>query len=163
MPSMKVASEWTGIAMVGGGGCSSSATFIVGNGWATDLLLVLLASTAATIGGYSRVMIAATMHSVLFLAITINLAHATPNPARPLFPVILGGLWASILSVVLGACLRAHKSIDQSYDAATTSTATATQKFKRWKRSLASLSGWAIHNKNYAVSEHCQWTVMLMT
>jgi uncharacterized membrane protein YccC len=87
-------------------------------------------------------MIVATMRFVLFLTIAINVAHAVANPLGFLFLIVAGALWTSLVSVLLGTWLRVHRRSLPGEDAVITSTATAAQKFRRWKRSLNSLSGW---------------------
>lgn len=119
---------------------SIAAALVVGNGWLTDVLVVLLACVAATIGRYSRPMVAAMMRFVLFLIIISNVAQALANPAWFLFLIVAGALWASFLSLLLGTWLCAHRRNNPA--AAATSTATAAQKFTRWTRSLSHLSGW---------------------
>lgn len=119
---------------------SIAAALVVGNGWLTDVLVVLLACVAATIGGYSRPMVTAMMRFVLFLIIISNVAQALANPAWLFFLIVAGALWASFLSLLLGTWLCVHRRNDPG--AAATSTATAAQKFTRWTRSLSHLSGW---------------------
>ncbi len=120
---------------------SIAAALVVGNGWLTDVLVILLACVAATIGGYSRPMVAAMMRFVLFLIIISNVAQASVNPAWLLFLIVAGAFWASLLSLLLGTWLCVHRRNNPGA-AAATSTATAAQKFTRWTRSLSHLSGW---------------------
>ena len=53
-----------------------AAAFAAGHAWLTDAILVVLACTAATIGGYSRPAVAAAMRFVLFLVIIIAVASS---------------------------------------------------------------------------------------
>ncbi len=121
---------------------SIAAAYAAGHAWLTDAIVVVLASVAATIGGYSRALAVATVRFVLFLVIILAVADATPDREGLLLLLAAGALWSSVLSLLLGTLARRSRRVDASKSHTVPSTATAAQKFARWRRSLAQLSGW---------------------
>ena len=121
---------------------SLAAILISGLGRAPDAAMALLAVAAATIGGYSRPMAAATTRFIVFLAIAVNLADTTSHPIGPLALVVAGALWTACLGVVLGVLARVFWPVGVTVGPAQPSAVSPAQKFARWKRTLAGLSGW---------------------
>jgi type IV secretory pathway VirB3-like protein len=121
---------------------SLAAALISGHDWATGAAMMALAAVAAAIGGYSRPMAVATTRFIVFLAIVVNVADATPQPIALVVLIMAGALWTACLSLVLGAVARALRRDDPRANAVAPPAATAAQKTARWRRSLASLSGW---------------------
>ena len=113
-----------------------------GCGWRTDATIILLICAAATIGPYSRFMIAATTRFILSMVIMVNFTDSTENPPDFLALLGAGALFTVILNLIFGGLVRAHRRIDQSIYANVPSGTTAAQTFARWKRSLMHLSGW---------------------
>lgn len=124
------------------------AAIIAGHGWRTDALLTLLAMAATIFGGYSRVLAVTTTRFVVFLVIAISVLEAIPDrlSARTALAVlmILGALWTVAANHLLAALIRLRRDGASTRTAipAAASLATASQKFSRWKHSLAHLSGW---------------------
>jgi len=104
--------------------------------------VIAIITLAATVGGYSRRWASATTRFVLFLTITVHATAATSDPAGLVFLVVAAALWTSLLSLVLGGLLRAHRRGDPSIEGGARPDATRSQKYARWKRSLRQLSGW---------------------
>ncbi|MFD0676370.1 MULTISPECIES: FUSC family protein [unclassified Paenibacillus] len=117
-----------------------AAILLLGYGWMSDIAVVVLASLAAIIGGYSRAFVVATTRFILFLAITINVIGTAPNRTQLFYLIVAGAIWSTCLSLMLGALVRTRRSIDSSEDEA--STFTISQKINRWRKSLTHLSGW---------------------
>jgi hypothetical protein len=121
---------------------SLAAALISGRDWATGAAMMALAAVAAAVGGYSRPMAVATTRFIVFLAIVVNVADATPQPIALVVLIMAGALWTACLSLVLGAFARALRRDDPRANVVAPPGATAAQKYARWKRSLAGLSGW---------------------
>jgi hypothetical protein len=77
---------------------SLAAALISGRDWATGATMMALAAVAAAIGGYSRPMAVATTRFIVFLAIIVNVADATPQPIALVVLILAGALWTSCLS-----------------------------------------------------------------
>lgn len=123
------------------------AVLVGGHGWLTDAMLVLLAGVAATIGGYSRFMTATTKRFILFLmivnaAVSSSCSMEASHAAGLLLLVVAGALWTSVLALLFGTLARMRGSVMPSMVGPSAATATTSQKFTRWKRSLANLAGW---------------------
>ncbi|HEX7389779.1 MAG TPA: FUSC family protein [Acidiphilium sp.] len=116
------------------------AALIAGHGWRTDALLTLLAILAAVFGGYSRPLAVATTRFVVFLVIAISVLETAPDRAVLAVLMILGALWTMAVSLLLGALIGSGQNGPAIRPPA--SSATAAQKFSRWKRNLTHLSGW---------------------
>jgi hypothetical protein len=112
------------------------------HGAMSDAMIVLLAGLAATIGGLSRGLAIASARFVLFLIIIVSATGAAPNRLGFLFLITLGALWASAVSLGLGALVRAHRHLDPGTERLAAPAPTSTQRYRRWIQSLADLSGW---------------------
>lgn len=120
-----------------------AASLVTGYSRATDGLMVGLAAAAGAIGGYSRSLVAATTRFVLFLIITANIGSAiVSNRVALLTLILLGMAWAAGMALLLGGLVRVVRGRDASLDEVSPAAPTTAQKFTRWKRSLAHLSGW---------------------
>lgn len=122
------------------------AVICAGHGWLTNAALLLLAGTAAIIGGFSRDMAVATTRVILFLMIMS--AVATPAQALGakgaagfLILVAGGALWASALDLAFGAIARRHRQV-KACASPSHPMPNIHQKYTRWRRSLTSFTGW---------------------
>ena len=121
------------------------ASVIAGHGWRTDAALLLVASAVATAGGYSRSLAVATVRFVVFLAIALSVTEEAARHRLGLLALMAAGaLWTASASLLLGSLARMGRRLGPAAEA-TASSATAAQKFARWKRSLRHLSGWEFH------------------
>lgn len=112
------------------------------NGWPETAAIVFLAGLAATIGGMSRALAIAAVRFVLFLLIIASTLREAQNAPGYLSLVAFGALWGSIVSLGLGALVRARRHADLETDADPAPVATPGQRYGRWKSSLAHLAGW---------------------
>ncbi len=119
-----------------------AASLAVSQGSVADATLVALSGVAALIGGYDRTLALAATRFVLFLWIGTGVAGTVPHAAALLLLVVAGGVWTSMLIVLLGALVRARRRVDARRQTATAPRATAAQKLARWRRSLAHIAGW---------------------
>lgn len=119
-----------------------AAALVAGHGALTDVMVVLIACVAATLGGYSRPMVGAAMRFVLFLVIGVNVASVIQSPAWLPFLMVAGALWTALVSVLIGLVWRLHRPIEAGENNAARSSARAAQKVARFKQSLTHLSGW---------------------
>lgn len=117
------------------------ATVIAGHGWRTDTALVLLASAAALVGGYSRSLAEATTRFVMFLVVALGVSETVRD--RLGLPILMatGALWTAAASLLLGSLARIGRRPNPTVEAAAP-LATAAHKLARWRRSLRHLSGW---------------------
>lgn len=115
---------------------------VAGHGRASDLYVVVVAGIAATVSGYSRAMAAATMRFIPIFLIVVSVAETAPQRGGVVLMVGAGLVWAGLLGLAVG--LFARVAGDRAGDAASPPRPqpTARQKYVRWKRSLATLSGW---------------------
>ena len=117
-----------------------AATLIAGrdDGW-TDAAVVVLGGLAAVCGGYSRPLAAASIRFVAALIIVVGVVEASPGRWGVLCLIGAGALWQAALVIGFG-CLARWRG---PYGAAIVPpSATAAQKFARWRHSLTRLSGW---------------------
>ncbi|MFZ1909693.1 MAG: FUSC family protein, partial [Burkholderiales bacterium] len=121
---------------------SLAAALVAGNGWQTDALVVLLAAAAAALGGYSRPLVGASTRFILILVIAVAVLDDVSDRAGYLLLMAAGAAWTAFLNLVFGALFRVGGRVDSDANAATPSAATRAQRFRRWKRSLTTLSGW---------------------
>jgi uncharacterized membrane protein YccC len=113
-----------------------------GEGYLADVAIVMLSGLAAIVGNYSRALAVESARFVLFLLISASVVGSTPQAAA--FPLLVaaGGMWASILILLLGAMARSYRSALRKDAGPATPHPTAAQKFLRWKRLLARFAGW---------------------
>ena len=143
------------------------AVLIRGHAWLTVLMLVLLPGIAAIIGGYSRFAVKVTKRFILFLTIVTTLVSPTSSlqgshPVGLLLLVMSGALWTSGLNQFAGALARRRPSFVSSIADESPASATPSQKFRRWRRSLAHLAGWQytlrlVLGLSCAEVLRCQW------
>ncbi|MDF3834962.1 FUSC family protein [Cupriavidus basilensis] len=122
---------------------ASVASMVAGHGALTDAIVILLAGTAAIISGYSRPVAVATTRFVLLLIMAAGVAGNAPHRAGFLLLTLAGALWTCLLLMLAGPWARARRQPGAPMEqAAPVPAATAAQRFRRWKRTLATLSGW---------------------
>jgi hypothetical protein len=121
---------------------SLAAGQVQDHGAMSDVMIVLLAGLAAMIGNLSRDLAIASVRFVLFLIISVSATQAAPNRLGFLFLITLGAIWASAVSLSLGALVRARRHLDPGTDRLAAPAPTSAQRYRRWTQSLAHLSGW---------------------
>jgi hypothetical protein len=119
-----------------------AGAMIAGHGWSTDAAMDVLACIAATIGGYSRPFAVATTRFILFLVVTVNIVGGLPDWAGFLISMAAGVLWTVLLTLIFNAWARVYRRRPPQAGAPKPPPASAAQKWARWKRTLAGLSGW---------------------
>ena len=105
--SLRTQADELVIAVVPAIAATITAALAVGHGWVTDAIVVLLAGVAATIGGYSRPAAMATARFIPFLIIALAVAETAPASVGLVFLILAGTLWATFVSILLGAVARA--------------------------------------------------------
>jgi hypothetical protein len=130
------------VAVVPAVAATVASGFGAGRGWLTDALVVVLAGTAATVGGYSRAAAVATTRFIPFLIVAAAVAETAADRIGLVLLMLAGVLWTAVVSLVLGAAARASKRRDRDPHAVAAPQPTAAEKRARWRRSLAQLSGW---------------------
>lgn len=132
-------------ALVPAAAALTAGTLLAGQGWAAGVAVIVLAAAAATIGGFSRPAAEAAIRFVIFLIIAVNFAAATQYRGALLGLMAGAALWTAILALFLGALARAMRRTEGKdfQDPAIEQPApTTAQRLKRWKMTLAHLSGW---------------------
>ncbi|MGH8737797.1 MAG: FUSC family protein [Burkholderiales bacterium] len=129
-------------ALVPAGVAAIAAAVVAGHGGLTDAVLVVLAFVAAMVGGYSRFLAGATTRFILVLVIAAAVLDGVGDRAGFLVLMGAGAAWTALLNVAFGALLRAAGRVESGAHAAAPRQATASQKFRRWRQSLAAAAGW---------------------
>ncbi|KAA5609253.1 FUSC family protein [Rhodovastum atsumiense] len=96
---------------------------------------------AALVGGYSRPLALGTGRGIVFLAILLGIGDLSRDPARVLALMAAGALWTACLALAFGSLFRALAGRPAAATPATP-TASALQKFRRWRRMLRQPEGW---------------------
>jgi hypothetical protein len=158
-----------------------AGALIADRGALTNSLVVLLAAGAAVFSGCSRLTAVATTRFIFALIITVGLMGVTPHRIGLVALMIAGGLWTALLTLLLGAAVRAVDGIRRLSpppDTVEAPSYSAKQMRIRWKSSLGQLGGWQYPLRLtvcLAIAEciaslwpghHAQWiplTVVLLT
>lgn len=119
-----------------------AAASIAGHGWLTAAMLVVLVGVVAVGGGYSRPLAVAATRFVPYLIIAFSVAEAMPTRLGLVLLILVGTAWAALVGAVLAAVARAHRGRGSEEAADSKPQTTAAQRFARWRRTLAHLSGW---------------------
>ena len=123
------------------GVAAGSAVLIAGYGLWTYAAMVILAGTAAVIGGYSRFIAVGTARFTAVLVITLTVAEAVRDRVGLLVLIAAGAFWTSTLALAFGSLIRAWEgSAGPAQEEGR--TATAAQKLFRWRKSLRQFAGW---------------------
>jgi uncharacterized membrane protein YccC len=131
------------LAFAGATLASIVAALAAGHGWMSAIGVVGLAGIAALIGGYSRPLAVATTRFVFVLIIVGKMTDATSARAGLLLLLAAGALWTTMVSLSLGwVARRIARRSGRTNAAVVASAATAAQKFRRWKKTLAQPAGW---------------------
>jgi hypothetical protein len=122
-------------------GAAISAALIARHGWWSDAALVLIVGLAALLGGFSRPAATASQRFVVF--VTIGLGIATHAPDRLLLTILIteGAVWAALCALAVGVAAR-RWGLGQIAPAEPRSSASFAQLYRRWRRLLATVSGW---------------------
>jgi uncharacterized membrane protein YccC len=111
--------------------------------WWTGLALIPIGTVAALIGGYSRPLAVATQRFIVFTAIGIGVASATPHRAAVAIIIVEGAVWTALVALAAGAIARAlAKSPLVPAAGASENKATPAYLFRRWRTTLRGLAGW---------------------
>lgn len=116
------------------------AVVIVGHGWVSDAAIVVLAGAAGAVAAMGRPVAAMAIRFILLLVITVAVAETVPDRTVLLLLIIIGALWTSALSLVLGALARAAGHLAAPEERAPAMT--LRQRLTRWRRTLTRLGGW---------------------
>ena len=119
---------------------AAASVAIAGHGGWTDAALVLLAASTALIGGYSQPLAVATGRFIILLVLTLSIAEGGHSGASVAALLGAGALWTMLVTQSFERLFADAGAAPVA--AAPASTATAAQKFRRWRRSIAHLSGW---------------------
>jgi uncharacterized membrane protein YccC len=125
------------LAMLVGAGVS-------GHGSVTNLVMVAIAAVAAFFGSISYSMARATTLFMLFAIIAANIGIRTTHPLAVTVLFFMGAAWTAGLSLVLKPLFRSMGigRASLSAPARPAMRYTAKQYLRRWRKSLAHLSGW---------------------
>jgi hypothetical protein len=121
---------------------------ISGHGWITDPLVVVVAASAATLGGASRSLAVLAMRFVLALVLVTNAAQASTAGAHSLgllAVILVGAVMTASISLALGLLIGPHRQAARAAPApapAPATHATAAQTYARWRRTLAHRAAW---------------------
>jgi hypothetical protein len=118
-----------------------AASVVAGQSWLTDVGMIALACAAALVGGYSRSLAFGTGRFIVFFVMTLGVMELGQNRVGVLMLMVAGALWTSVLALALGGLFRAMGWITIA-EPEPGSSATAVQKFRRWKNTLQSFAGW---------------------
>ena len=122
-------------------GAAIAAALIARHGWGSDVALVLVAGTAALLGGFSRPAAAASQRFIVFVTIGFGVAmHASD---RILLTILIaeGAIWAALCALAVGAAARRWR-IGQIVPPEPRSSASFAQLYRRWRRLMATIGGW---------------------
>ncbi|MDW3688958.1 FUSC family protein [Cupriavidus sp. CV2] len=113
------------------------AAAVAGHGALTDVIVILLAGAAASIGGYSHPLAMATTRFILFLIIATGAASAAPYRAGFVLLTLAGALWTCLLCLLIAPRAKA-----QPQSGAPMPIPTTAQRARRWQRTLSQWAGW---------------------
>jgi hypothetical protein len=121
---------------------TAMAALLAGHGWPAEALMVLVAGLAALFGGYSRPAAVAAAYFVPYLVLTFSAAEKVSD--KGFFALLaIGGMVLTIAIGLLVATLGRSMGYEPPRsDEPAVSTATAAQKWKRWRRLLTQVAGW---------------------
>lgn len=127
-------------ALVPAAAAAVVAVVVAGHGWPSDAAVVVLAGFAGALAAMGRPVAGMAIRFILLLIITMAVADNVPDRAGLLLLMAVGALWTSILSLVLGALARVagHRALPEE----TAAPPPLRQRLARWRRALASLTGW---------------------
>jgi len=122
-------------------GAAVAAALIARHGWGSDIALVLVAGTAALLGGFSRPAAVASQRFITF--VTIGLGVATHASDRILLTILIaeGAIWAALCALGVGAAARRWR-IGQLVPPEPRSSANLAQLYRRWRKLTATIGGW---------------------
>jgi hypothetical protein len=127
-------------------GCAAMLTGSAMAGHATLVTFGIpaIAAVAGLFGSISRPLARATTQFILYAIIAANVGAHTAHPFGMMLLFSLGAAWTAGLSLVLRPIFRAMRSASHTPPAnvAQTPRYSAKQLLRRWRKSLAHLSGW---------------------
>jgi hypothetical protein len=132
-------------ALVGGSAAIFAGSALAGHGMLTTFGLPAVAAVAGLLGGISRPLARTTTQFILYAIIAANLSVHEARPLGLTLLFFLGAVWTATLSLVLRPLFRAMRPgpiPPAPGDAARLPKRTAGQLLRRWRHSLAHLSGW---------------------
>lgn len=118
---------------------------LAGHNLAAAFSIPLLAAAAGLIGSISMPLVRAATRYILYTIIAANLAAPGTQPLGVMLLFLLGACWTAALSLVLRPLFKAvgggpHPPI--AANGLQLHKYTARQRLRRWRKSLARLSGW---------------------
>jgi uncharacterized membrane protein YccC len=126
-------------------GCAAMLTGSAMAGHATLVTFGIpaIAAVAGLLGSISRPLARATTQFILYTIIAANVAARTAHPLGMMLLFSLGAAWTAGLSLVLRPLFQAMRPVSHTpANAAQVPKYTAGQLLRRWRKSLAHLSGW---------------------
>jgi hypothetical protein len=130
---------------VAGGAAMFTGSAIAGHGVLTAFGIPALAAVAGFFGGISRPLVRATTQFMLYTIIAANLGLRGVHPLGLMLLFSLGAAWTAGLSLALRPLFRALRLFPNPSPAANPAQPprySARQLLRRWRSSLAHLSGW---------------------
>jgi glutathione peroxidase len=123
-------------------GATVLAALLAGHGWVAEAVMIVLAGAAALFGGYSRPAAVAAARFVPYLIIAFSAAQPSANRIGFVL-IVIGGVALTIVSGALLAMLWRKLGYAPAPPAGPpASTATAAQKWARWRRLFWQMAGW---------------------
>jgi hypothetical protein len=129
-------------ALVPAAAASVIAVSVAGHGWMSDTAVALLAGAAGLLAAMGRPVAPMAIRFILLLVIAVTVADSITDRAGLLFLIAAGALWASTVSLLLGALARARRRRHDPRGEAAPPSMMLNQRLTRWRRSLAHLAGW---------------------
>lgn len=132
-------------ALVAGSAAMLIGSSIAGHGMLTAVATVSIAVAAGLLGSISRPLARASTLFMLFTIIAANIGTEEAHPLGIMFLFILGAAWTAGVSLVLRPLFRAlhlDRIPDNRAPVAQPPKYSARQLLRRWRKSLAHLSGW---------------------
>ena len=132
-------------ALAAGSAAMLTGWALTGHALAAAFGIPFLAAAAGLIGSISRPLARATTQYILYTIIAANLAAQGTQPLGVMLMFLLGACWTAALFLVLRPLFKAmgrssHPAIPEN--AVQLPKYTAKQRLRRWRKSLARLSGW---------------------
>jgi uncharacterized membrane protein YccC len=132
-------------ALVAGTAAMVTGSAMAGHGMLTTFGVPAVAGAAGVLGGISRPLVRATTQFILYTIIAANLDLRGAHPIGMILLFFLGAAWSAGLSLGLRPLFRAMRPHPIPYAAAEVAQPpkhSPGQLLRRWRNSLAHLSGW---------------------
>jgi hypothetical protein len=118
------------------------AALLAGNGWPAEAAMIVLAGLAALFGGYSRPAAIAAARFVPYLVLAFSVAEHVSDRASFALLAVAGMVLTIVAGLLIATVLQAMGHLAAPAPEPAASTATAAQKWARWRRLLWQVVGW---------------------